>query len=199
MTERYAWRYVGIAALRGWSTALRCAEVTLAGRETKVVPTTPADEVARYATKSDWLVRDSFIKLLVNVIEVLGTKQALDFTLDFLGKLYRDAVHTIYVYEVKEYFEKRGAKAIVVFLRNVIGDLVVSSPRATYVVEVKTSKPPWGGSNIREYLAYRAFPGKVIYVWRENGIWVYADLKDITLDLTQIRVLKSRPLDELEV
>jgi len=156
-------------------------------------------EVARAATKSDWLVRDSFIKLLVNVIEVAGTRYAHEFVIDFLGKLYQDALHTIAVYEVKQLLEKRGAKCIVVFFRNTLVDLVVSSERATYFVEVKPHGPPWRGNNIREYLNYKRFPGKVIYVWKEGCCWKYASLDEIALDVNVVRATKSHSLEELEI
>lgn len=156
-------------------------------------------ELARAATKSDWVVRDAFIKMLVNVIEVAGTKYAHEFTIDFLGKLYQDALHTIAVYEVKQLLEKRGAKCMVVFLRNMLVDLVAASSKATYFIEVKTHRPPWGGNNIKEYLAYKSFPGKVIYVWREGCCWKYASLDEIAFDIHVIRVIRSHPLEELDI
>ena len=156
-------------------------------------------ELARAATKSDWIVRDAFIKMLVNVIEVAGTKYAHEFTTNFLGKLYQDALHTIAVYEVKQLLEKRGAKCMVVFFRNMLVDLVVSSEKATYFVEVKTHAPPWRGNNIKEYLNYKRFPGKVIYVWREGCCWKYASLDEVTLDVHVVRAVKSHSLEELEI
>lgn len=162
-----------------------------------------AVKVARVATKSDWMVRDSFIKMLVNVIEALGDpRAAYEFTLDFLGKLYRDALHTIAVYEVKKILEGRGAKCIVTFFRNPLVDLVVIGNRIHFV-EVKSGRPPWGGNNIREFLAYKASPSpmrdKVIYVWREGRRWRYAPLRDVVLDISVVRAVRSYPLDELDI
>jgi len=156
-------------------------------------------EVARASTKSDWLVRDSFIKLLVNVIEAAGVGFAHQFTIDFLGKLYQDALHTIAVYEVKEFLEKKGLKCTVVLLGNRIVDLVASSQKETYFIEVKARAPPWRGNNVKEYLEYKQHPGRVIYVWREGCCWKYANLDEVVLDVDCIRVARSHPLEELVV
>ena len=157
-------------------------------------------ELARAATKSDWLVRDAFIKMLVNVIEVSGTDFAHRFTVDFLGKLYQDALHVMAVYEVKRLLEERGAKCTVVFLRNRLVDLIAASPKSTCFIEVKSRRPPWGGNNVKEYLAYKNYPRRVIYVWRgEGGCWMYAGLDEVVPDANVIRVVRSHPLEELEI
>jgi len=148
-------------------------------------------ELARAATKSDWLVRDAFIKILVNVIEAGG--------IDFAHK-YQDALHVMAVYEVKRLLEERGAKCTVVFLRNRLVDLIAASPKSTCFIEVKSRRPPWGGNNLKEYLAYKNYPRRVIYVWRgEGGCWMYAGLDEVVPDANVIRVVRSHPLEELEI
>lgn len=155
--------------------------------------------LARLTTKSDWLVRDAFIKMLVNVIETGGTRIAREFTIDFLGKLYQDANHTIAVYEAKKILEKKGAKCTVVFLRNMLVDLVVASPKAVYFVEVKPSPPPWGGNNVKEYQEYKQHPGIVVYVWREGCKWKYARLDELVFDANVVKASSSHDLEELEI
>jgi Holliday junction resolvase len=164
---------------------------------TVVVP--PIVELARIATKSDWLVRDGFIKMLVNVIERSNPAIAHKFVIDFLSELYQDALHTIAVYELKQILERRGAKCIVVFLRNPLVDLVAVTPKNTYFIEVKSHGPPWRGNNIKEYLAYKRFPGQVIYAWKKGGTWMYARIEELILDVNSVRAIREHHLDELDI